>query len=238
MKIGNIKLDIPVFQAPLSGYTDIAMRTIAREHGAPLTFTGVMLAKNILNAKAMRKGIFHPAEGESPIGAQILGSDPVLMGKAAAVFASIGYDLIDINIACPAPKVLRRGRGGALLKDAETTIEIFKRVRDAVKCPVTMKLRTGFGSDDGTRENFWQICEEVSKGGVDALVVHGRTVKGYYRGKADWQIIRQVNSPLIQMILSIRKNRVIQSVDFDCFQVMSHFMNGDTHMKSQIPENT
>ena len=192
LRIGNIELDMPVFQAPLSGYTDLAMRTIAREHGAPLTFTGVMLAKNVLNAKAMRKGIFNPGKDEYPIGAQILGGDPDIMGKAAGVFAGIGYDLIDINFACPAPKVLRRGRGGALLKDPDRAIEIFKRVRDAANCPVTIKLRIGFGTDDGTQDNFWRICEATCTGGVDALVIHGRTVKGYYRGKANWEIVRQV----------------------------------------------
>ena len=192
LKIGNIELDMPFFQAPLSGYTDAAMRQIARQYGAPLTFTGVMLAKNILNERAFRKGIFHPAAGESPVGVQMLGEDPAIMARAAKAFGSIGYDIIDINIACPAPKVLRRGRGGALLKEPGVAIEIISAVRDAVDCPVTIKIRTGFGSDDGTRENFHQICEHAANTNIDAIVVHGRTVKGYYRGKADWSIIADV----------------------------------------------
>jgi nifR3 family TIM-barrel protein len=114
------------------------------------------------------------------------------MAKAAVAFEEFGFDLVDLNFACPAPKVLRRGRGGALLGNPDTAIEIYKRVRDAVKCPVSVKLRIGIKSDDGTRENFWRICEEVTAYGVDALVVHGRTVNQKYRGQADWEIVSEV----------------------------------------------
>ncbi|AQT69709.1 putative tRNA-dihydrouridine synthase [Anaerohalosphaera lusitana] len=192
LEIGNIELDVPVMQAPLSGYTDAAMRVVAKEHGAPLTFTGVMLDKTLLCEKAVRKGIFHPAKGENPVGGQVLGRDPVKMAKAAAVFERLGYDMIDLNIACPAPKVLRRGRGGALLGEPERVIEIWRRVREAVSFPVTMKLRIGVGSDDGTEDNFWRICETVCDEGIDAVMVHGRTVKKKYKGKADWDIISEV----------------------------------------------
>lgn len=189
LKLGNIKLDMPVIQAPLSGYTDRAMRTISRRFGAPLTFTGVLLDKIALHKKAVRKLLFQPSEDEHPVGAQIIGANPDTMAKAAAAFEKIGFDIIDLNFACPAPKVLRRGRGGSLLCNPEVAIEIYKCVREAVKCPVLIKLRSSFGTDDGSREGFWQICEEAAANGVDAIAIHGRSVKQRYRGPADWGII-------------------------------------------------
>jgi tRNA-dihydrouridine synthase B len=198
LKIGNIDLDVPFFQASLSGYSDYPMRVLARQYGSPLTFTGVMLDKIALHEKAVRKLQFQPEDDEHPVGAQILGADPKTMAAAAAGFERIGFDLIDLNFACPAPKVLRRGRGGFLLNKPDTAIEIFRRVREAVRCPVMIKLRIGFGSNDGTRDNFWQICEQASTDGIDALAIHGRTVKAKYRGNADWDILKQVKQKFPQ----------------------------------------
>jgi nifR3 family TIM-barrel protein len=191
LKIGNISLSVPFFQASLSGYSDYPMRFLARQYGSPLTFTGVMLDKIALHPKAVKKLQFQPGDDEHPIGAQILGADPKTMAQAAKSFESIGFDIIDLNFACPAPKVLRRGRGGDLLNKPETAIEIFRRVRDAVKCPVMIKIRIGFGNDDRTQENFWQICEQLSGDGVDAITIHGRTVKTKYRGTANWDIFKE-----------------------------------------------
>ncbi len=192
VNIGDIALDVPFFQAPLSGYTDYAMRKLSFEMGCPLAFTGVMLDKIAVHPKAVRKLKFQPGVDERPVGAQVMGSTPEVMAQASAAFEKMGYDLIDLNFACPAPKVLRRGRGGCMLTKPEAAIEIFKQVRDAVKCPVTVKLRICYGYLDGTLENFWQICEGLSNAGVDAIAIHGRSVKGMYRGKADWETIRQV----------------------------------------------
>ena len=201
LKIGDINLDVPFFQAPLSGYTDRPMRVLARQFGAPLTFTGVLLDKISLHPRAIRKLLSNPGPDESPVGAQILGANPETMAKAAVAFERFGFDLVDINFACPAPKVLRRGRGGALLGDPDRAIEIYKRVRDAVKCPVTVKLRIGIKSDDGTQENFWRICEEAAGYGVDALVIHGRTVTQKYRGQADWDILAEVKKRFSDTII-------------------------------------
>ena len=192
LKLGDISLDMPFFQAPLSGYSDYPMRRLAREYGAPLTFTGVMLDKIALHPKAVKKLKFNPGDDEHPVGAQLLGSDPETMARAAAGFESIGYDLIDLNFACPAPKVIRRRRGGYLLNMPDTIIQIYRRVREAVKCPVTMKLRIGMGHKGELRDNFWKVCEQASDEGIDALAIHGRTVNKKYRGTADWDIITEV----------------------------------------------
>ena len=192
LKIGDITCDVPFFQASLSGYSDRAMRVIAKRYGAPLTLTGVMLDKLAIHPKAVKKMRFQPGEDEHPVGAQILGANPDTMAAAAAKFESIGYDLIDLNFACPAPKVLRRGRGGALLTKPELVNRIFRKVRDAVKCPVMMKLRVGFDGSEASREDFWRICEESAKEGADALVIHGRTVVQKYRKTANWDVASQV----------------------------------------------
>jgi nifR3 family TIM-barrel protein len=201
LNLGSLKLDMPFFQAPLSGYSDSAMRILAREFGAPLTFSGVMLDKISLHPKAIKKLLFKVRDDEHPVGAQILGSNPETMAKSAAAFEGIGYDLIDLNFACPAPKVLRRERGGYLLQKPNTALEIYRRVRGAVKCPVIMKLRAGFDSSQAAKEDFWKICEQAVAENIDALVVHARTVVQRYRGKADWQIIKQLKQKFPKTII-------------------------------------
>ena len=196
LRLGNIVLDAPFFQAPLSGYSDYAMRRLAIECGAPLTFAGVMLAKSAAHPKILKKPLFRPRDDEHPIGAQILGSSPELMAKAAKALCRAGYDLVDLNFACPAPKVLRRGRGGYLLKEPDKAIEIFRRVKEAVNCPVTIKLRTSFKTNDGTQDNFWKIAEQTAADGADALIVHGRSVVQKFREAADWQILAELKKKL------------------------------------------
>ena len=199
LKIGNIEFDMPFFQGSLSGYTDAAMRNIARQFGSPLTLTGVMLDKTAACARARRSLGLNVGENEHPVGAQILGAKPEMMAAAAGELEKEGFDIIDLNIACPAPKVLRRQRGGYLLKDPQRVREIFDVVRDGVKCPVMMKLRAGYGGGEESREDFWQICEMANDGGVDALVVHGRSVCQRYRGRADWDIIAEVKRRFPEM---------------------------------------
>lgn len=192
LKIGRITLDAPFFQASLSGYSDYAMRKLARSFGAPLTFAGVILAESAANPVAVSKQIFTPHDDEHPIGAQILGSDPQIMAKAAKSLVRLGYDLIDLNFACPVPKVLRRHRGGFLLNEPEKVLEIYRQVRQSVSVPVLMKLRTGFDDTPLARDNFWKIASSAIDNGVDALVVHGRSVSQKFTRSADWQILAEL----------------------------------------------
>jgi nifR3 family TIM-barrel protein len=115
-----------------------------------------------------------------------------MMAAAARLLFESGYDLIDLNFACPAPKVLRRGRGGTMLKNPSGVLEIYRRVRESVPCPVTMKLRIGYDESEAARDDFWQIAESAAAEGIDALIIHGRTVAQDYRGKADWDTIKQL----------------------------------------------
>lgn len=192
LKLGNIKLDMPFFQAPLSGYSDWAMRIMAKEFGCPLTYTGVMLAKSAANPRVLRRPEFRPGSDEGIVGAQILGTEPDIMTKAAKDLVNVGYDTIDLNFACPAPKVLRRHRGGYMLKTPELVLEIYKQVRDAINCPLTAKIRIGYGNGDESQDNFWKIIEGFANYGINAVVVHGRTTLQKYAGKADWTRIKQV----------------------------------------------
>jgi tRNA-dihydrouridine synthase B len=192
LKLGSIELDMPFVQAPLAGYTDWPMRVIARRFGAPLTFTGVMLDQIALNRKALNKKMFQFGDEPHPVGAQLLGIDPDDMASAAKIFVGRGFDLIDLNFACPAPKVVRKARGGSLLAYPDTVMAIYRRVRDAVKCPVLMKLRIGIDRSEAAQADFWRIVEEASNEGIDALVIHGRTVEQRYKGKADWDMLASV----------------------------------------------
>lgn len=192
LKLGDITLDVPFYQAPLSGYSDRAMRVLAHKYGAPLTYTGVILAKIALHKKAFNRLYFQPGVDEGLVGAQILGGEPEVMAEAAAAFLNVGFKLIDLNFACPAPKVLRRHSGGYLLKDPETAIRIIRSVRNRVSCPVTIKLRAGFDKSRESMDKFWQICRGAIAEGTDALVIHGRSVKELYRDKGDWEIISEV----------------------------------------------
>jgi nifR3 family TIM-barrel protein len=199
LKIGNIILDVPFFQASLSGYSDYAMRAIARDCGAPLVFAGVMLAKGVIHPRVFNNPSFRPGDDEHPIGAQLLGEDPEIMAKAAKVVSKMGFDLIDLNFACPMPKVIRRRRGGFLLNEPDKVIEIYNAVREAVDCPVTMKLRTSF--DNQSYDNFWDISSRAAAGKVDALIVHPRAVCQRFTGSADWEFLSEVKKRFPRTII-------------------------------------
>jgi tRNA-dihydrouridine synthase B len=201
LKIGNVKLDTPVLQASLSGYSDRAMRTMARRFGCQLTFSGVMLDKSVCYKPFLEKVCNKIRDEEHPIGGQLLGTEAKTMAQAAGNLYDAGYDIVDLNFACPAPKVLRRGRGGAMLGNPGKIIEIFRAVRNAVKCPVMMKLRIGVDDSEGSREDFLRICSDAAAEGVDALIVHGRTTNQYFRGKADWNIVAELKKQYPQMII-------------------------------------
>ena len=194
LKLGSLTLDVPFFQASLSGYSDYAMRALARRFGCPFTMADMILAKSAANPRVLRKALFRPAADEHPIGAQILGRTPATMAAAARDLVAAEYDIIDLNFACPSPKVLRRQRGGALLNEPDTAIDILKAVRDTVSCPVLMKLRIGVDHKPQSRDNFWEIVTRAVGHGVDALVIHGRTVSERYRGKADWDVLAAVKN--------------------------------------------
>jgi tRNA-dihydrouridine synthase B len=194
--IGALRLDFPVVQAALSGYSDMPMRLIARRLGAPYTLCEVMLDKFIVELKPRRRNrhFLMVEEEEHPTGGQLMGAEPELFAPAALRLVEHGFDVIDINFGCPVKKVLGRCRGGYHLSQPAVAMEIVRRVRDAVpaQIPVTVKMRRGIDDSDESREKFFEIFDGAFAVGVAAITVHGRTVHQRYDGPSRWEFLREV----------------------------------------------
>lgn len=194
MQIGSIQLDVPFVQAALSGYSDAAMRAVARQCGAAYTLAEVALDKLIVQGgRKSRRHLLLSAD-DHPVGGQLMGSEPDQFAHAARDLADAGFDVIDINFGCPVPKVLGRCRGGFLLGEPATALEIVARVREAVPAhvPVTVKMRRGLDDSEESRDRFWIIFDGAFAAGVAAITVHGRTVRQRYVGPSRWDFLRQV----------------------------------------------
>ena len=190
MNIGNLSFDTPVFLAPMAGVTDRAYRVLAREMGAPLVF-GEMVSANGIHYKNERTlKMLESDEKERPLAIQLFGHDPEIIAEGAKYIESLGAaDIIDFNMGCPAPKIVNNGDGSALLKNPQKAYEILKALKDAVKLPVTVKMRIGWDSEHINAANMAKLAEDA---GVDAIAVHGRTREEFYMGKANWEVIREV----------------------------------------------
>ncbi len=196
LRLGPIELDFPVVQAALSGYSDWAMRVIARRLGASYTLCEVMLDRfvNEVTKGAKARRYMQVTDEEHPVGAQLMGANPVEFGPAAEHLVAAGFDVVDINFGCPVRKVLGRCRGGYLLSQVETALEIVSRVREAVPphVPVTVKMRRGLDDTAESRDKFYQIFDGAFERGVAAITVHGRTVQQKYVGPSRWDFLREV----------------------------------------------
>lgn len=196
LRIGTLELDFPVVQAALSGYSDTAMRLIARRMGAPYTLCEVLLDQFILQVRMRQrtKHIMHVADEEHPVAGQLMGADPELFGPAAQRLVEQGFDVVDINFGCPVKKVLGRCRGGFHLSQPATAIEIIERVREAVPphVPVTLKMRRGIDDSAESRDNFFTIFDAAYDLGVAAVTVHGRTVTQRYVGPSRWEFLKEL----------------------------------------------
>ncbi|MCG8512776.1 MAG: tRNA dihydrouridine synthase DusB [Halanaerobiales bacterium] len=200
MQIGNLMIETPVFLAPMAGISDYPYRQLIREMGGQLLYTEMISSKGLVygNERSRELIDFNRRE-KGLIAVQIFGEDPVFMREAAAILA-VEYqpDLIDLNMGCPMPKIVKSGSGSALLQDAKRAGEIMAAVVNAVKLPVTVKIRAGW---DRSRLNAVEIAQLAEEKGVKAVAVHARTRDQFYLGKADWQIIQlvkeKVNIPVI-----------------------------------------
>ena len=193
LKIGALELDVPFVQAALAGYSDLPMRRLARRYGAPYAHSAAILDKLILHCNKRQKVLLHLAEDDHPIGGQLIGASPDDMVPAAVALAQAGYDVIDINFACPVKKVLGRCRGGFLLSRPDIALDIVRRVHYAVGSirPITVKLRTGMDDDPASERNFLTILDGAFDVGVAAVTVHGRTVAQRYGGASRWSFIEK-----------------------------------------------
>lgn len=196
--IGNLRLDFPVVQAALSGYSDMPMRLLARRLGASYALCEVMLDKFLVELKARRRNRHFLAvhQEEHPTGGQLMGADPEVFAPAALRLVESGFDVIDINFGCPVKKVLGRCRGGYHLSQPSIALEIVQRVRDAVPphIPVTLKMRRGIDDTAESRDKFFEIFDGSYALGVAAITVHGRTVRQRYDGPSRWEFLREVKA--------------------------------------------
>jgi len=194
LSIGGITLDVPIMQAALAGYSDAAMRRLAREYGCPYALNEVVLDRLIsARGKRMRRMLTLP-QADHPVGGQLMGSEPEQFAAAADRLVGLGYDVVDINLGCPVKKVLGRCRGGFLLSTPDMAVQIIRRVHEAVegRVPLTVKMRRGMDDSAKSEQDFFVILNAAFEIGVAAVTVHARTVKQRYVGPSDWAFLTRV----------------------------------------------
>jgi len=178
----------------MSGYSDLAMRRIARRLGAPYALNEVVLDKLVTQKGKTRQRILRVKDDDHPVGGQLMGAEPTRFAAAAADMVEAGYDVIDINFGCPVRKVLGRCRGGFHLSQPDVALEIVRRVCDAVggRRPVTVKMRRGMDDTDQAQRDFFTILDGAFEIGAAAVTVHGRTVRQRYIGPSNWDFLARV----------------------------------------------
>ncbi|MCI8593600.1 MAG: tRNA dihydrouridine synthase DusB [Lachnospiraceae bacterium] len=189
LKIGNVTLDNPVILAPMAGVSDLPFRLLCREQGAGMVCTEMISAKAIYYKNKNTESLMAIHEDERPVSLQLFGSEPDILAAMAKRIEDRLFDVLDLNMGCPVPKVVNNGEGSALLKKPGLVREIVSAVVSAVDKPVTVKIRRGFDEESVNAVEIARIIEDC---GAAAIAVHGRTREQYYSGKADWDSIRRV----------------------------------------------
>ncbi|MEG0855529.1 MAG: tRNA dihydrouridine synthase DusB [Terrisporobacter sp.] len=193
MKIGNVELNNEVFLSPMAGVTDLPFRLICKEKGCGMLYTEMINAKALCYDDENTKKMLKIEDEEHPIAVQIFGSEPEFMGKAAKIMNSYPNEILDINMGCPAPKVIKNGDGSALMRNPRLTAEVLSAVVENSNKPVTLKIRKGWDDDSVNAVEIAKIAQEC---GISALAIHGRTREQFYSGKADWDIIAEIKQAI------------------------------------------
>ena len=188
LKIGNVELRNNILLAPMAGITDLPFRLICEKHGAGLTCTEMISSKGLYYNDSKTKLLLNVQGEERPVAAQIFGSDIEAL-KYTGEYVSKVVDIVDINMGCPAPKIVKNGDGSRLLQNLDLVFQIAKEIVKSSKVPVTAKIRKGWDSKSVVAVETAKLLEEA---GVSAITIHGRTREEYYLGKADWDIIKKV----------------------------------------------
>jgi nifR3 family TIM-barrel protein len=189
LTIGNVEIKGNLFLGPMAGVTDLPFRLLCKEKGADLVVTEMVSAKGIQYNNKNTENLLMIAEEERPAAIQLFGSDPDILSETAKCIENRNFDILDINMGCPVPKVVNNGEGSALMKNPRLIKEIVRKVSRAIAKPVTVKIRKGFHDD---LINAVEVAKLAEENGAAAVTVHARTREQYYSGKADWDIIRQV----------------------------------------------
>ena len=191
LKLRNLILESNIIQSPMAGCTDLAYRLISRAYGMEFCFLEMVAAESLIRGNEGAEELMKTVPEDKPLGAQLVGCRPEAMGEAAAIVENLGYELLDLNLGCPVPKVAGKGAGSALLARPDEARQIFKAVVRAVKkIPVTVKMRLGV--EDPSGNEAVMIAKIAEECGVNAVTVHGRTRVQGYSGNADYQAIRKV----------------------------------------------
>ena len=189
--IGNVKIDGNLALGPMAGVTDMPFRMICKEFGADLLYTEMISAKGIYYKNKNTEPLWQIDDTEHPVALQLFGSEPELMADMAEQIEYRNFDILDINMGCPVPKVVNNGEGSALMKNPELAAKIVRAISDRIKKPVTVKFRKGFNDENINAVEFAKMMEQS---GASAVAVHGRTREQFYNGRADWQVIARVKA--------------------------------------------
>ena len=189
LKIGNVELANPYILAPMAGVTDLPFRLLCKEQGAGLLCMEMISAKAIQYNNKNTRALLEIHPEEEPVSLQLFGSDPEVISEIAKRIEELPFAILDINMGCPVPKIVRNGEGSALMNQPKLVHEIVSKTVKAIQKPVTVKIRKGFNDES---INAVEIAKIIEDAGAAAVAVHGRTREQYYSGKADWDIIRQV----------------------------------------------
>ncbi len=190
MKIGSLDFPIPIFLAPMAGVTDTPYRILAREMGCAMAFAEMVSVLGICFHNQKTLTMLETVPEERPIAMQLFGARPEPVATAAAYVEELGCaDIIDFNMGCPAPKIVKNGAGAMLLKDPERAGRIMDALVQSTQLPVTVKMRIGW---DENSINAVEIAKRAEAAGVAAITIHGRTREQYYKGHANWGVIAEV----------------------------------------------
>lgn len=189
LKIGNVQLENNLILAPMAGVTDLPFRLLCKEQGAGLLCMEMVSAKAILYKNKNTEELLRIDPRENPVSLQLFGSDPDIMSEIARRIEDRPFDILDINMGCPVPKIVNNGDGSALMKNPLLAGEIIEKTARAIKKPLMIKIRKGF---DDAHINAVEMAHIAEESGAAAISIHGRTREQFYSGHADWDIIRQV----------------------------------------------
>ncbi len=189
VQIGNVRVEHPIGLAPLAGVTDLVFRSLCRKMGAGLVCSEMVSAKAIVYKNKNTAALLRSEKDEHPSAVQLFGSDPESIAQAAEMIREFPFDIVDFNMGCPVPKVVKNGEGSALMTNPKAAEAALRALVKAAGKPVTVKIRAGFQNESKNAAEIAKIAQDC---GVSAVAVHGRTREQYYSGKADWNIIKEV----------------------------------------------
>lgn len=237
--IGNINIDGNLFLGPMAGVTDLPFRLLCKEKGVDVVYTEMVSAKGLLYHNKNTEDLLEVAEEERPCALQLFGADPDILAEVAKRIEHRNFDILDINMGCPVPKVVNNGEGSALMKNPKLIGEIVNRVSRAIHKPVTVKIRKGFNE---ACINAVEVAKIAEANGAAAIAVHGRTREEYYGGKADWNIISQVKNavsiPVIgsgDVVTPLDAKRMLEETECDGVMI-ARGVRGNPWLFEQIKE--